>query len=568
MRRPELLGNWLVGVAVRVGGRARRAARRRLRREVSAVNAPEPAAPETAAIDAGPELYEELDRLPAWYRDAILLCDLQGVSRVDAARRLGVPEGTVSSRLAGGRKRLADALARRGVALTAALVPAALGAGPGAAAVPDDLLNRTCGLVADWAAGGAVPGPVVRLAEGGFSMRQVMLAGACGLVLASAGAMVVGRPAGPPKPDDPGPKVVQPAVKAEPKADEPRYAAKPRLTRIVDSELTRIHRMAWSPDGAVLVVEGQLVVRGDDGRPVKDQPPGTLQAHAVPPGNTAYLGLKSHEELVGFTPDGRHLVTAQREYGLVSGRHQLVYWDAGPNRRMPAVIMERNRTVDLDADSTFYYAFAADGKTFRTVHRDLQDGEHTRLEVLEVDAATGRTRRPVLTVDGKYQSFALSADGNRLATMDRDGVVGLWDVPAGRKLWGRPVPPAKRDGDGTRAVKLSATGRWVVGYQGRSGAALFDGSTGDRVPLDGADSIAGSPDPSFSHDGRLLALSGGRQTGRNFLTVWDTATGRVVKSWDGFATTAFHPAKPVLAVVEANGDGTRLGVWDFAAEKP
>jgi hypothetical protein len=29
---------------------------------------------------------------------------------------------------------------------------------------------------------------------------------------------------------------------------------------------------------------------------------------------------------------------------------------------------------------------------------------------------------------------------------------------------------------------------------------------------------------------------------------------------------AFHPTRPVLAVLEPNGAQTRLGLWDFAAD--
>ena len=73
--------------------------------------------------ELGPILDEELAALPEWYREAILLCDLRGVSREEAATLLGVPEGTLSSRLANGRKKLAARLTRRG--------SVAVGRGPG-----------------------------------------------------------------------------------------------------------------------------------------------------------------------------------------------------------------------------------------------------------------------------------------------------------------------------------------------------------------------------------------------------------------------------------------------------
>jgi hypothetical protein len=53
--------------------------------------------------------------LPAHYRDPVILCELQGRSRLEAAIALGIPEGTLSSRLAKARKMLAKRLAVRDV---------------------------------------------------------------------------------------------------------------------------------------------------------------------------------------------------------------------------------------------------------------------------------------------------------------------------------------------------------------------------------------------------------------------------------------------------------------------
>ena len=49
---------------------------------------------------------EEIGRLPARYRDVIVLCDLEGRTYTEAARRLRCPLGTVQSRLARGREQL------------------------------------------------------------------------------------------------------------------------------------------------------------------------------------------------------------------------------------------------------------------------------------------------------------------------------------------------------------------------------------------------------------------------------------------------------------------------------
>jgi RNA polymerase sigma factor (sigma-70 family) len=53
---------------------------------------------------------EAVGRLPIGQRDAVILCELEGVSRAQASRQLGIPEGTLSSRLALARKRLQQIL--------------------------------------------------------------------------------------------------------------------------------------------------------------------------------------------------------------------------------------------------------------------------------------------------------------------------------------------------------------------------------------------------------------------------------------------------------------------------
>lgn len=181
--RPELLGNWLYRVAMRVARDVRRTAARRRVREVQGVDAPEPAAPAAAAPEpVGPVLDEELAALPGLYRDAVLLCDLGGIPRADAAAQLGIPPGTLASRLDAARKKLAARLTRRGVTLSAVAVLAeARGA-----AVPAALLDRCCELVSAWSAGGAVPPAVLRLAQGGLPVRRTIFLG----VLAAAATTV------------------------------------------------------------------------------------------------------------------------------------------------------------------------------------------------------------------------------------------------------------------------------------------------------------------------------------------------------------------------------------------
>jgi Sigma-70, region 4/Protein of unknown function, DUF255 len=88
-------------------------------------------------------LDEELARLPDKYRAVVILCELEGKTRREAAREMGCAEGTVASRLARGRTLLADRLLRRGVSLSAAALAAALARESATAGVPNGLVSAT-----------------------------------------------------------------------------------------------------------------------------------------------------------------------------------------------------------------------------------------------------------------------------------------------------------------------------------------------------------------------------------------------------------------------------------------
>jgi RNA polymerase sigma factor (sigma-70 family) len=209
IRARELLAPWLYGVAYRTAMKARAMNARRRLKERAAGATPRPPA---VADDTWDELLERLDgelsRLPEKYRVPVVLCELQGKSRKEAAALLGVPEGTLSWRLAQARKQLARALSRSGVALPAGALVAASAAG-----VPPALLAATA-RVGTWAAAGetvtagAVPARVLALAEGVVKtmlLRKLKVVGALALaVCVGAGAVGLGYRTGAAEPPQPG----------------------------------------------------------------------------------------------------------------------------------------------------------------------------------------------------------------------------------------------------------------------------------------------------------------------------------------------------------------------------
>jgi RNA polymerase sigma-70 factor (ECF subfamily) len=141
IRPRSQVGNWLYGVACRTALEARRAATRRRRREERAMPPTPPR--EDAWAELRPMLDRELSGLPDRYRMPLVLCDLEGMTRKEAARQLGWAEGTVSSRLSRGRELLARRLRRHGLALSVAALAGALSAGTVTAALPSSLVYST-----------------------------------------------------------------------------------------------------------------------------------------------------------------------------------------------------------------------------------------------------------------------------------------------------------------------------------------------------------------------------------------------------------------------------------------
>lgn len=72
-----------------------------------------PVADRTAQVDTAIVVRHALMRLPSEQRSAVVAVDMHGYSIADTARALGVAEGTVKSRCARGRARLAVLLGRQ-----------------------------------------------------------------------------------------------------------------------------------------------------------------------------------------------------------------------------------------------------------------------------------------------------------------------------------------------------------------------------------------------------------------------------------------------------------------------
>lgn len=243
IRKRDSVGSWLHGVALRVASRAKveLARRRALERRSAEMAARSTQSPGPAELL--PELHEEVSRLPEHYREAVVLCYLEGLTYEEAASQLRWPVGTVKIRLSRARELLKGRFTRRGLVLPAGLAGAVL-VRNAAAAIPETLRMTTVQAAVRIAAGETATvvatAQVAALTEGVITtmfmskLKAIAAALLISMIVVSGGGVLAqqaarGKPrpgqAAAPRPEvnpPPKPEVRQPeAVAATPPFNEP-----------------------------------------------------------------------------------------------------------------------------------------------------------------------------------------------------------------------------------------------------------------------------------------------------------------------------------------------------------
>ncbi len=247
IRDGERLGAWLYAVAVRVARRSRAVERRRAGYEADADPAslagPEPAAmADLERDDLRRALDEEIGGLPEGLRGPLVLCHVDGLTYLEAARRLRSTEGAVRMRLFRARDRLRKGLTRRGLAPAAGGLAVQL-AVESRAAVPATLARSTTSAAVDTAAGlpAAAPAAVAALVHhvlraslmSQFSVVAAAVMAASGLVAAAGAGMAARQEPAPAAASSPTPAValvpVPPSTIPAPAALAPAAPAPPQI---------------------------------------------------------------------------------------------------------------------------------------------------------------------------------------------------------------------------------------------------------------------------------------------------------------------------------------------------
>jgi RNA polymerase sigma factor (sigma-70 family) len=516
IRQRELLGNWLYGVAYRTALDAKTARQRVRERQVSKM--PECVAGEPAHLetDVRPLLDQELNRLPEMYRVAVVLCDLEGRTRKEAADRLGVAVGTLSGRLTTAHRLLAKRLARRGLANSSIALAAVLSQESASAGVPLPLVMTTVENATAVLAGqaGSVSATITLLTEGALKAMFVKKLKAISETVLLTGIIVAV-----------GLLVYQTSAGINADID----ALAPRVLKLDGKG----RRVAWGPDDKTLVV----VVKYGNGSAIqlcdldKGKVKETLESSKDP--GLAFQGM-------AFSSDGK-MFAATVAGG--PGRGDAVrVWDA----QTWAV----KQTLEAD--------FQLAGVAFSPDGTSVAAGSPARKLVALWNVETGKFERSLRTGDTQAWSVAFTPDGKTLAVGCQKGVepgeVLLWDT----ETWKQKHSLAQDQY--VNAVTISPSGEIVAAATGGPELRLWDVQKGKMIHSiqghgPGARSLCISP------DNKLIAAPGSD----NKVYVWDVETAKLTETLEGHSNEVYciafsHDGKALASISQ---DQT-VHVWRIA----
>jgi RNA polymerase sigma factor (sigma-70 family) len=526
----ELVANWLYGVAYRTAMKARTMTARRRAREKQAG---ERGRPETPQDDRWQELLplldQELARLPDRYRVPIVLCDLEGKGRKEVARRLQVPEGTLSSRLATARKMLARRLTRRGCVLSAGGLAGLLGQHAASACVPLTLVHsttRAAMVVAEKAAlAGAVSAPVAALTTGVLkamflSKLKIATVLLVALGVVGAGAFTYAALAG----------EQEPAKKeSAPKAEQLRrhQEAAPAAAAEVDrkgppsgvlKDDQQIASIAWSPDGQTLAG----ITHGDLDKGIKA--PGAVKLWDLRTGSvkrTLTDAFSPFDSCVAFSPDGKTVAAGHTRFGDMSVVAEVLVWDAETGKL--------KQTLEHRPLMMRCVAFSPDGKWVASGSGGNLGKDFEMVKLWDVQ--TGKLLRSLDTTNKMAVLMTFSGNGKMLAVVaqaeDRSQEVMLWDPAAKTVL--RTLGPEEAIG----SMAFSSDGKTLValtyaklGAERQCTLKVWDVSTGELKRTHSFDKEPLRLWGVLSPDGRTIAHVIQRGEKR-LIGLWDVKTGKL-----------------------------------------
>jgi RNA polymerase sigma factor (sigma-70 family) len=503
IRTGQALPGWLYQVACRAALRARARTARRQSLERDQVDlagycgqGDERATAERRELQA--VLSEELGRLPARYRTPLICCYLEGKTHEQAARELNWPLGSLSRHLARGKELLRGRLTRRGVALSVGTIGSLL-AEEASASLTASLVLPTVSAALEFAATGVTTIPAAKLACG--VLRSMWMSKVKSLVailfaigLLSAGAGVIARKGLAEQPIE---------ASLEVDSDQPQVEHSPKPVA------TRPERFdQWGdplPPGAIARMG---TVRFRHGSPVYG---------------------------VAYSRDGKAIVA--------SSHNDVYFWDAASGRTL-----RRFKGFLASARPLFYhlgFAISPD-ETCVAAAATTWNG---RVQIWHI-----ASEKKLLEWDTPTKQFitgiAYAPDGQTLATVERNGVLRLWNPATGAEI--------RALSESCCSIMAFAPDSRIIAYGHQDHSIrLCELATGKELAR-----CAGHPDCAgvlcFSPDGKVLGsvmmnYSRGKVKD-DAVRLWDVRTGvelrRLKGRRDNESPIAFSPDGKTLATVD------------------
>ena len=520
IRPPGAVGGWLYGVARKAAAEAA-AMRRRKHRETLPGTLPERPADAPEPDDSAAWVDAEIAELPDTLRSAVLLCEIEGVSRADAAVRLGIAQGTLSSRLARARKVLGKALRRRGMA---PMVAAAV-------TLPRALANAAARRV-----DGRASGTILELSNGVLrTMLLTTLKLTPVVILCLVLAIGTGLAVAPETP-----RLSLP-VPRRTLAIAPVPERQPEWKAVFTLEHT--HRVA-----AVAASKDLIVAAADVGPvPIAEY----VRFWNVSDGKASDLKITRggfnapvRFNFLRFTTDDTYLIMGSEHLGM---RYR---------RRPGGIASDGLSGYDLMACS-------ADMNTLLVQRPDWQGDRLLQPNRLflhvnpwVIDANFMKESAVIQLPDGiAVTHAAVSADGHRFSVAGDDAVVRVYDRESLKVLHKLQLPKKTK----VKAVRLSDDGK-LLAVVGEAGfARVFDTATGTELcELKGRHEGTVSA-VAFAPDGKRVATASGK-VARVFDSKTGKLSGTLAGHTDGVTAVAF--SSDGKRIVTGSADKTAK-VWEL-----
>jgi RNA polymerase sigma factor (sigma-70 family) len=535
LRDAESVAAWLYGVAHRLACKARSVQRRGPRTE-NIDSGPEPAAPvrdplaEMTARELLAVVEAEVQQLPEGQRLAVVLCCLDGLSREEAAQRLGLTEGAVKGLLERGRARLQSRLTRKGLTLAAALATAEATRGHAVGGLAA-LVSRTAAGAAAYVQGqqaASISAEAFRLAQ--FALKGSLMFKVSLFLMVPLGAAAVGvggltqfresdvgkaptAAAATPLPA----QTKAPAPKLDGYEDPLPPGALARLgtTRFRTADQLQF---AYSPNGAFMAT----CTAFSDG-------PSTVHIREASTGKALHrLSVQNSGHLLAFSSDSKTLITENSLIDVATGKEIRQF--AG---RQPWLVT---------------MACSPDGKIVAKAEHVGQRELETR--VILIDVGTGKELRRFSWNGGEIKEGAgasspnrltFSPDGKLLATCSLDKIIRLWDVQTGKEVGrleghDKPVLVTAFSQNSNLLASTAHDERAILIWNWETGNLL------KRIPAKTQWPVA-----FFSPDGTLLVADG--TTARLF----NVESGQELRSW----------SLPNRMQIAFSPDGKTVAGWNW-----